>query len=235
VSTIDGPGLRLRAAREDADVSLTRMAQLTSFSKSYLGMVETGQRPCSPDIVLAYERVFGPIGDDMWRRRNITHPHVMQLKGSELTELLGSVDCGQPGSLLDTPTSLAADELLAMKVSAKGAEHLRRWMSEGETATLRVNSLSILARRSERGDALKIVEVLESDERVRMLSLASTVSRLMQYDWETCRSIVRNPGAAPEPIRLARRLAKDAVDVKHAEARWCGAHLLRELVPVLGQ
>ncbi|WP_143539662.1 hypothetical protein [Saccharopolyspora spinosa] len=137
--------------------------------------------------------------------------------------------------MLDTPTSLAADELLAAQVSPKGVEHLRNWMSEGKTATLRVNSLSILARRSDRGDALKIIEVLESDERVRMLSLASTVSRLMQYDWKTCRSIAREPGSAPDPVRLAKRLAKDAVDVKDAEARWCGAYLLRELVPVLAR
>ncbi|MBB5157056.1 hypothetical protein BJ970_004590 [Saccharopolyspora phatthalungensis] len=57
----------------------------------------------------------------------------------------------------------------------------------------------------------------------------------MQYDWQTCLRIVKEPGTAPDPVRLAKRLAKDAVDVQHTEARWCGAYLLRELVPVLGQ
>nr|WP_244515299.1 helix-turn-helix domain-containing protein [Actinopolyspora xinjiangensis] len=35
-------GALLRAAREAAGLSLTRMAQLTHYSKPYLGFVETG-------------------------------------------------------------------------------------------------------------------------------------------------------------------------------------------------
>lgn len=171
----------------------------------------------------------------MWRRRNITHPRVMQDKRGSLVGLIQSVNAGDPGSLLDTPTSLAADELVAMKANAAGADHLRAWMREGRTSTLRVNALSILARRSETEDTAGIVDVLETDERVRKLSLASSVSRLMQYDWNTCRAIAENPASAPDPVRLARRLAKDVVDTKHAEARWCAAHLLSKLSVAIGQ
>ncbi|MBB5157055.1 hypothetical protein [Saccharopolyspora phatthalungensis] len=89
----------------------------------------------------------------------------MQLKRANFADLIRSVNEGKPGPLLDTPTSLVVDELLASKVSPDGVEHLRRWMREGQTSTLRVNSLSVLARRSDRGDAMPIVEVLETDER----------------------------------------------------------------------
>lgn len=211
------------------------MAQLTRYSKSHLGMVETGQRPITADMVIAYERAIGPVGDDMWRRRNITHPRVMQIKKPDLVNLVRAVESGRPDSLLNTPTSLAADELLATQVSPEGAAHLRRWMREGQTSTLRVNALSVLARRSERSDSTAIIEVLESDERVRRLSVASTVSRLMQYDWQTCVRVVSDPATAPDPVVLAKRLAKDAVDVNHAEARWCAAFMLGKLAPVLGR
>lgn len=54
---------RLRAARDTAGYSLARMAALTHFSKSYLGLVETGRRPVTAAIIDAYEQVLGaPIG-----------------------------------------------------------------------------------------------------------------------------------------------------------------------------
>ncbi|MGC5033925.1 helix-turn-helix domain-containing protein [Micromonospora sp. DT229] len=56
-------GAHLRAAREAAGHSLAGMAALTHFSKSYLGLVETGRRPATPDVVERYEHALGvPIG-----------------------------------------------------------------------------------------------------------------------------------------------------------------------------
>lgn len=56
-------GAHLRAARQAAGHSLAGMAVLTHFSKSYLGLVETGRRPATPDVVERYEQVLGvPIG-----------------------------------------------------------------------------------------------------------------------------------------------------------------------------
>lgn len=52
-------GARLRAAREYAGFSLTRMAQATNYSKSYLGLVETGVNAVTLQVVVAYERVLG--------------------------------------------------------------------------------------------------------------------------------------------------------------------------------
>ncbi|MFC7340449.1 helix-turn-helix domain-containing protein [Saccharopolyspora griseoalba] len=52
-------GESLRAAREAAGLSLTRMAQRTHLSKSYLSMVETGKRPEATEVTEAYEQVLG--------------------------------------------------------------------------------------------------------------------------------------------------------------------------------
>jgi hypothetical protein len=57
----------------------------------------------------------------------------------------------------------------------------------------------------------------------------------MQHDWDTCLRVARNPQTAPEPRKLAKVLTKEVLLDSDAESRWCGAYLLRELVPVLGR
>lgn len=64
-STPDASDLaaQLRAARVAAGHSLTGMAALTHFSKPYLGLVETGRRTVTPEIIDRYQQVLGvPIG-----------------------------------------------------------------------------------------------------------------------------------------------------------------------------
>lgn len=53
------PGALLRAAREAAGISLRSMAERTFYSKAYLSLIETGQRPVPPGVATAYERVLG--------------------------------------------------------------------------------------------------------------------------------------------------------------------------------
>jgi len=62
-------GARLRRAREAAGYSLTRMADLTHFTRAHLANVERGCRRATPDVIVSYERV---LGDDMRRRHLIT-------------------------------------------------------------------------------------------------------------------------------------------------------------------
>jgi len=49
----------MRTAREAAGISLSAMAKATGYSKSYLGLVETGRKPVQAWHVEAYERVLG--------------------------------------------------------------------------------------------------------------------------------------------------------------------------------
>lgn len=211
------------------------MARITCYSKAYLGNVETGKRPATVDIVKAYEAELGPIGDDMLRRRDITHPRVLKAGRPTLTELARSIDNGEPGPLANQPTSRAVDFFLASKIGTSGAGHLRDWVRSGRTSTLRANALAVLSKMSRASDTPLIIECLESDERLRFLSLASEVSKLTQWDWDTSKAVARDPQTAPQPRKLAKALTKEALLDSDAESRWCGSYLLKELVPVLGR
>ncbi len=53
------PGALLRAAREAAGISLRAMAERSYYSKAYLSLIETGQRPVPAGVSAAYQRVLG--------------------------------------------------------------------------------------------------------------------------------------------------------------------------------
>ena len=211
------------------------MARQLNFSVAHLSNVEAGRRPVTVDIVIAYETELGPIGDDMLRRRDITHPRTLKADRPTLTELARSIDNGEPGLLSNTPSSRTVDFFLASKLGKPGTDHIREWVRAGETSTLRANALAVLSKMSRSEDTPVIIESLETDDRVRFLSLASEVSKLMQWDWETSKQVAKDPSTAPNPRKLAKALTKEALLESDAESRWCGAHLLRELVPVLGR
>jgi DNA-binding XRE family transcriptional regulator len=73
-------GTILRAARTEAGLSLAQLAFRINYSKSYLGLVETGKKEISAELVTAYDRLLrlqGQLsssvaacegGDDMRRR-----------------------------------------------------------------------------------------------------------------------------------------------------------------------
>jgi transcriptional regulator with XRE-family HTH domain len=56
-------------AREASGLSLSVMAARTHYTRSHLSNVETGKRPASPGVVLAYARA---LGDDVDRRGMLT-------------------------------------------------------------------------------------------------------------------------------------------------------------------
>jgi hypothetical protein len=60
---MDATGVTLRLARQEAGISLAKMAARTHYSKSYLGLIETGCRTATPEVVLAYERELGDLLD----------------------------------------------------------------------------------------------------------------------------------------------------------------------------
>lgn len=232
-------GKALREARLAAGVSLTRMSREVHYSKGFLSLVETGDRAATADVVTAYERVLGgPIllGDnDMWRKE-IRKAGILVVRGrKDVSELAASLAGGDAGPLLKTATAHWTDVALAARTDAGAARNLRRWMTDGETSTLRTNALSVIAKLPGRENADLVVRVLENDPRVRVLCLASVVSRMLQYDWDTSLQIAKDPTTAPNPKRLAKAMLKEAVNPRDTESRWCGATVLRDLAPVLAK
>lgn len=57
--SIDTLGAKLRLIRQRKGVSLTEMARLLRYSKSYLSAVENGSTPPSKDLIQGYERILG--------------------------------------------------------------------------------------------------------------------------------------------------------------------------------
>lgn len=230
-STTTVPGARLREERESAGLSLTEMAKKTRFSKSLLGMVETGQRAASDDLIEAYERVLGV---DMWRK-DITHSNLLIVDKASRARLLAGVEQGDPGALRNTPTAHRTDVSLGSVVSEKAVEWFRKWAIEGDTATLRTNSLSVIAKLPGQENADLVIQVLENDPKVRRLIVASEISRLTQLDWKTALAGADDPTTIPEPRKLAPKLAKGAINPKGTESRWACTYLLTRMVPVLGR
>jgi len=71
--TSTGDALRLARQAARPRISLARMAELTRYSKSYLGNVETGTKPANPDLIAAYESALrlpdGVLLEDTVQRR----------------------------------------------------------------------------------------------------------------------------------------------------------------------
>ncbi|OZM71430.1 transcriptional regulator [Amycolatopsis antarctica] len=225
-------GERLRAGRAYAGYSLRGLAKETAYSAGYLGQVETGVRPATPDVIAAYESVLG----GGMRRRDITHPKLRKIENDEhLDEIRRAVESGDPSIFADGPTSSTIDAAVAPIISEAGVEHFRRWAKDGKTSTLRANAVSIVGFLPGRDNAELVAEILTDDDRVRRLCLASEVSRLMQWDWETSLRVAEDPVTAPDPGKLAGKLSKEAIDPKDSESRWCAGWLLQRLAPALAQ
>ncbi|MEV0677209.1 XRE family transcriptional regulator [Actinosynnema sp. NPDC050436] len=171
----------------------------------------------------------------MWRK-DIRHPRLVKIRDRrQLAEVRAAVEAGDPHIFGQGPTSSSIDAAVAPLVGPDGVKHFRTWAQEGKTSTLRANAVSILGFLPGRENAEVVARVLETDAKVRRLCLASEVSRLTRCDWESALRIADDPTTAPSPRKLAKQLAKEAVDVKDSESRWCGGHLLQRMAPVLGR
>ncbi|WP_132115453.1 XRE family transcriptional regulator [Actinocrispum wychmicini] len=169
-------------------------------------------------------------------RKEIKHPRLAVLKGQrDIESAARALDEGDVSPLATGASAHWSDIGLAARVGPKATAHLRRWMIDGKTSTIRTNALSIVAKLSGRANAELVVEALRKDEKVRTLCLASIISRTCQLDWDTSIRIAKDPSTAPNPQLLAGKLAHEATSPKDTESRWCSAYLLQELAPVLAR
>lgn len=200
--------------------------------------MENGLKAGTDELVAAYETVLGgpvlvPEGDDMWRKE-IKHPKLYAITGARaLDDAARKLAEGDVSVLTHGASGHWSDVALGKRVSPDAAANLKTWTAQGRTSTIRANALSILAKQTDRESIDLVIRVLEEDEKVRMLCLTSVVSRMLQVDWDTGKRIARDPASAPNPRRLAKAMASEAVNPRDVESRWCGARLLQALVPVL--
>jgi hypothetical protein len=168
-------------------------------------------------------------------RSDINHPRLKKIDGPEhLQRIREAVESGDPDIFAQGPTSSSVDVAVVPVLGPKAMENFRRWAVSGETSTLTANAVSILGFSPGRENAEVVVSVLDNDDVVRRLCLASEVSRLTQCGWDVALAVADDPTSAPEPRRLAAKLAKEAIDPKDTEARWCAGYLLQRMASVLG-
>ncbi|RSN58867.1 XRE family transcriptional regulator [Amycolatopsis sp. WAC 04182] len=224
-------GAQLRGARLYMKLSLAEMAKATRYAKSYLGLVETGKKPVTLELLTAYERVLG----DGMKRPDLVHPRLIKIDTPQERErVLAAVEAGEPDVFAQGPTSSSIDAAICPNLSENAIGHFRTWAIEGKTSTLRANAISVLGFLPGRENAEVVAQALNTDPKVRRLCVASEVSRLMQWDWPTSLQVADDPTTAPDAKKLGAKLAKEAVDPKDSESRWVAGWLLQRLAPVLG-
>ena len=213
------------------------MAARTHYSKSYLSLVETGQRAATTDIISAYERVLGVglLGDDVNRR------YFIKTAGSSLgnaklaAELVASVASNDPGPLTTVQTTHGTDLAIATLADQGTVAHLRRWLDDGDGAVLRVNAAGILAKIPGQCEASRVMAALVRDTDVRRRYMTAVVARVCGLDWSVAAHLVANPADFPQPLLVAQRFACEAVSDRDAGARWCSAAMLQTLSPMIGR
>jgi transcriptional regulator with XRE-family HTH domain len=149
-------------------------------------------------------------------------------------EIYASVAANDERPLATVQTSHSTDLAIAYLVEPGALPKLRRWMTDGGDAVLRVNAAGILAKLPGQGAAPQIASVLAHDDEVRRLYSTAVAARVCALDWPAAARFAENPAAAAHPERAARRLAAEALSPRDAGARWCSALMLRDLAPVLG-
>ena len=230
-------GEALRAARNAADISLSAMATRTHYSKSYLSLVETGQRAATTDVISAYERVLGIglLGDGVNRRNFIRTAGLVAGNAKLAAELTASVAGNDPGPLTTVQTTHGTDLAIAILVDQGTVAHLRRWLDDGDDAVLRVNAAGILAKIPGQCEVSRVMAALGRDTDVRRRYMTAVVARVCGLEWSVAAHLAENPADFPQPMVVAQRFAREAVSDRDAGARWCSAVMLQALSPMIGR
>jgi transcriptional regulator with XRE-family HTH domain len=230
-------GETLRAARNAADISLSVMAARTHYSKSYLSLVETGQRAATTDVISAYERVLGVglLGDDVNRRNFIKTTGLVAGNAKLAAELVASVASNDPGPLTTVQTTHGTDLAIATLADQGTVVHLRRWLDDDDGAVLRVNAAGILAKIPGQYEASRVIAALVRDTDVRRRYMTAVVARVCGLEWSVAAHLAENPADFPQPLLVAQRFAREAVSDRDAGARWCSAVMLQSLSPMIGR
>jgi|SRR5579872_3313901 len=225
-------GAMLREARERAGLSLSAMASRTSYSVSHLCNVERGRRPVTEAILLAYDQELGEAVD----RRSVLKGFIaLSLAQRPLADDIYASIAGSDGNpLADVQTTHATDLVIASLVERPVVPKLRRWMTDGSSAVLRVNAAGILAKVQGLDVGRDVAATLTNDAEVRHLYTTAVLSRVCGLDWQAAQAMALEPLKLDDPTTAAHRLSLETLNGADVGARWCASNLLRELSPMLG-
>lgn len=169
------------------------------------------------------------------RRNFLSLSALVAANGVVGRDLIASIAAGDAGRLATVQTSHAEDITTATMADIRSIAHMRSWATGDDRPVLRVNALGILAKIPGGDHAVPVARILADDVEARALYLTAVTARAGAIPWALAADIVADPTAHPmRAPSLANRLTHETLNPRDAGARWCAAHMIRELSPLLG-
>lgn len=201
------------------------MAARTGFSRSYLGNIETGERPVTVAVIAAYERVL----ETAMNRRHLLLGSLAALAAvstdDSAVRIAHGIQDGHSSVLIDQQTSHQTDREIARLLAASDTSltTLLSWTRRGKPL-LRVNAVGILAKTGAAPLDSDIIGTLRGDHDVRQLYLTAVLARILGLSWDHARRLADGDDQL-DPGQLGR-VAAELNNPYDAGARWCATVLL---------
>lgn len=168
---------------------------------------------------------------------SFAHPSLIDFFVAQ--RVFGGLARGNADLLATTQTSHDTDQVIRRFVQHEDScvPILTRWMRDGATPVLRVNSAGILAKLGPADISDEVIASLKGDAEVRQLYLTAVASRVLAIPWDeagklAARGAELTSAAAISPERaaeLAVQLSQEVQRSQDGAARWCSVVLISRI------
>ncbi len=153
--------------------------------------------------------------------------------------VFGDLARGNADLLATTQTSHDTDQVIRRFVQHENScvPILTRWMRDGTTPVLRVNSAGILAKLGPADISDEVITVLKGDAETRQLYLTAVASRVLAMPWDeagklavSATELTSTATMSPErATALAVQLSQEVQHSQDGAARWCSVVLISRI------
>jgi transcriptional regulator with XRE-family HTH domain len=146
--------------------------------------------------------------------------------------IFGNITAGQSHLLATAQTSHATDLVLQKLIQQheSGVGLLARWMRDGATPVLQVNSAGILAKLGNSNIANAVITRLKRDRDTRQLYLTAVANRVFDIDWGQASNLAALVENSQPSMQLSddqvSLLVKELANPRDGAARWCSVVFL---------
>jgi transcriptional regulator with XRE-family HTH domain len=191
-----------------------------------------------PPNVRQVLNAFPPAGTLILRDGNdnysFAHPSLVDFFVAQ--RIFGDLASGNSDLLTATQTSHDTDQVIRRFVQHDNScvPILARWMEDGNTPVLRVNSAGILAKLGQADISDQVITVLRQDAGTRHLYLTAVASRVLAMPWEAAERLAggnpehtsKSAMSSGQAAEFAVRLSQEVRNSQDGAARWCSIVLL---------